>query len=60
MLSAAFEKTAFVLSRRAGAWAIPTGWRLCHGFPRVGWDVDFMNLPLICLPDTGQNNAKNA
>jgi len=40
LLSAAFEKTAFVLSRRAGAWISLHGVEAVPRIARVGWDVD--------------------
>ena len=38
----------------------PHGLEASPRIPRVGWDDDFMNLPPICLSDSGQNNAKIA
>jgi hypothetical protein len=48
-----------VLSRRAEH-AKTRGKQASPRIPRVGWDDDFMNLPPICLSDSGQNNAKIA
>ena len=46
------------------AWALAEPGDPAHDasprIPRVGWDDDFMNLPPICLSDSGQNNAKIA
>ena len=52
------QAPAPVLSRRANM-RRPHGLEASPRIPRVGWDDDFMNLPPICLSDSGQNNAKN-
>jgi len=60
MLSAAFEKTACVLSRRTAAREGPTGVEARPRNPRVGWDIDFMKLLPTCLSDRGKIHAKDA